>query len=95
MKLYEFFQVFLIYSLPDSRFPFGAPYTKEEALMSKRFIELYQNFATTSRPIYGGHTLQPIGRQLMGNEIWNSSYVHGTAMNSTFGNSDFWKDLLE
>jgi hypothetical protein len=88
-------QVFLIFFNLDSRGPSKAPYTDDEKIMSKNFLDMYYTFATTGKPTFGTEPLEPVqtGGKIMTNEILSSKDVVKTEVNSTFGNSQFWDSL--
>jgi hypothetical protein len=63
--------------------------------MSKNFLEMYYTFATTGKPTFGSKSFEPIPKdgKIMTNEIFSSKDVVQAEVNSTFGNSQFWKSL--
>jgi hypothetical protein len=90
------FQVFLIYKLPDSRYPYAEPYTWDELGMSKNFLRMYYTFAMNVTPFFGRTELGPIldNGDLRANEIMSSEFVNFSIVQTTYGNSMFW-NLLE
>lgn len=68
-------------------------YNDEEKIIGRNFVEMYKNFATNGFPLFGGHKINAVDKNLQCLEIISGSNFSMISLEKSFGNFEFWDGL--